>query len=96
MRAQMFKEPRNVILSGAEQQAMPAFEELGERAQIAEIGLAGEWPKAFFHAQIDLIVLEKREIGGRAHITDYGLRATSAAGGEQVTEPHSSRNQGLQ
>jgi hypothetical protein len=72
------------------------FKELGKGAQIAEISLAGERPQAFFHAQVDLIILQKREIGCRAHTIDYGLSAAAAAGGRQVTEPHSSRNQGLQ
>src|SRR6185437_1098148 len=96
VRAKMLEEGRYIVLRGAEQNAMTAFEELGKRAQIAEIGLSGERPQASFHAQVDLVILQKRKIGGRAHTSDYGLSVAGAAACGQVTEPHSSRNQGLQ
>jgi hypothetical protein len=50
---------------------MTALDEFGEDLQIAVIGLAGQWAKAFFHAQIGLVIFQKRRIARDLHTFDY-------------------------
>ena len=78
--AQMFEERRHVLLRRRQQHAVPALDELGEGVQVAEIGLAGEWSQSFLHAQIGLVVLQKREIVLGLHTFDYPRPASCAAG----------------
>ena len=55
--AQVFEKCGDVGLDGGEQDGVAVFEELGKDAQIAEIGLAGERAKSFFHTKIGGIIL---------------------------------------
>ena len=54
--AQMIEQRGDVGLDRCKQHGVAALEELGKDAQIAEIGLAGERAKSFFHTEIGCIV----------------------------------------
>jgi hypothetical protein len=60
MTAQMFEKSRHILLRCCQQNALAPLNELGEGLQVAVVGLAGQWPQPFFHAQIRLVVLQKR------------------------------------
>ena len=47
MIAQMFQESRNILLRGVQQHAMPSFDELGKRFQIAVVRFARQRAQAF-------------------------------------------------
>jgi hypothetical protein len=71
MCSQMFKKCRNILLRRGDQNPLPAFEELGERLQIAVVCLASEWPQPLLNAKISLIILQQTEVAFNAHTFDY-------------------------
>src|ERR1022692_2461675 len=80
----MLEESRDVLLRRRQQHAMPRLDELGKRIQVAEIRLASERAQPFLHAQIGLIVLQKRRITLNIHTFDYLRVASSAADSEKL------------
>ena len=65
--AQVFEEARHILLHGRQQHPVPGFQKLGKGPQVAQVGFAGERPQAFLHAQIRLVILQERQVGGRVH-----------------------------
>ena len=58
--AQMLEKGRHILLHRRQQHAAAPLDELGKGLQVAVVGLTGERTQAFFHAQIGLVVLQKR------------------------------------
>ena len=58
--AQMLEKGRHILLHRGQQYAAAPLDELGKGLQVAVVGLAGERTQAFFHAQIGLVILQKR------------------------------------
>jgi len=55
--AEVIEEGGDVGLDGGDEDGVAVFKELGEDAQIAEVGLAGERAKSFFYAKIAGVVV---------------------------------------
>jgi hypothetical protein len=92
--AEVLHECGDVLLGGGEEDAVAGLEELGEGVEVAGVGFAGEGTKAFFYAEVDLIVHEKRQVAGGVHSPDYRRVGGGSAGVGGAAEPDSSRNQG--
>src|ERR1017187_4517883 len=80
----MLEESRDVLLRRRQQHAVPRLDEFGESVKVAEIRLASERAQPFLHAQIGLIVLQKRQISLNIHTFDYLRVASSAADSEKL------------
>jgi hypothetical protein len=93
MLTQVLEECGYIGFNGRKQNTVALLKEFCEGAQIAEIGLTGEWTQAFFHAQIRLVVLEKREIAGAVHTFNYPCLRGALARAQQFIEPLLSTNQ---
>ena len=65
---------------------MTAFNEFGKGLQVAVVGLAGERPQPFFHAKVNLVVLQQREIASGFHTSIMGVHDILLA--EQRTLPN--------
>jgi hypothetical protein len=65
--AQMLKEGGDILLGGIQEHAMSGLKELSEGPQIAQVGLASEWTQSLLDAQVGLVILEKRQVGGWIH-----------------------------
>ncbi len=50
---------------------MSCFDELGEGSEITKIRLTSERTQPFFHAQIGLVIVQKRQISLDIHTPDY-------------------------
>ena len=55
--AEVIEKCGDVGLDGGEQDGVAVFKELGKDVQIAEIGLAGERAKSFFHTKIGSVIV---------------------------------------
>ena len=77
MRTQVLEESCNILLRCSQQDAVPSFDELAKRLQIAVVRFAGERAQPLLHAQIDLVVVQERKIACEVHRFDYPRPLTS-------------------
>ena len=90
---QMLKKRRHILLHRRQQHALTILDKLGECLQIAVVGLASKRAQALLYSQIDLVVLQERQIACAVHTSDYPRLEAVHTGAGQLTEPRSSRNQ---
>ena len=69
--AQVFEEAGHIASARPSAAPVAALQELGKGPEVAQIGLAGERPQPFLHAQIGLVILQESQIVLAVHIFDY-------------------------